>query len=367
MDSIDAVLANVERDSLEVIAQHAHDMPELMRERLSRALNTASLPALDVWRLDAELGVLFADAVNTLLATERLGADRVTAIGSHGQTLFHAPDTEPALSVQIADPNVIALRTGIVTVADFRRMDVAAGGQGAPLAPAFHAFSFSHPDRVRGVLNIGGIANLTILPPLTHQSARESTVIGFDTGPGNTLLDGWIREHQSRAYDDAGRWAASGTVVTALLNDAMADDYFSRPPPKSTGREYFNLEWLNNLLERHPHLPAVDVQRTLCELTALTAARALQANAPQCRELFVCGGGALNRTVMKALRSQLPLCRIASTEELGVSAKAVEAAAFAWLAHERLHARAAVPSSITGARQAGCLGGIYQPRPGRQP
>ena len=246
MDSVDAVLTNIGPTGVTVVAQHAHEIPASLGERLSQALNTTSLSALEFWKLDAELGALFADSVNTLLATERLSADRIAAIGSHGQTLFHAPEAELALSVQIADPNIIAFRTGIVTVSDFRRMDIAAGGQGAPLAPAFHAFMFSHPERVRSVLNIGGIANLTILPPSTHQSKSESVVLGFDTGPGNTLLDGWIRQHQAKAYDDGGRWAASGIVDMALLSDAMADVYFSRPPPKSTGREYFNQRWLGS-------------------------------------------------------------------------------------------------------------------------
>ena len=366
MDSVDAVLTKIDSSGLEVIAHHAHDIPKPLIARLSRALNTASLPAIEAWRLDAALGALFADSVNALLATENISAARICAIGSHGQTLFHAPDSEPALTVQIADPNIIALQTGIVTVADFRRMDIAAGGQGAPLAPAFHAFAFSHPTLTRAVLNIGGIANLTILPLRTRPLDPASKVIGFDTGPGNTLLDGWTREHLSKAYDDAGRWAASGQVVPALLSAAMADEYFARRPPKSTGLEYFNRRWLRHLLEQHPNLRAADVQRTLCELTARSAANALKAHAPHCSELLVCGGGALNRTVMKALHAQLPRSRIANTEELGVPAKSVEGAAFAWLAHERLHSRAAVCTSITGARHAVCLGGIYQPSPGAQ-
>lgn len=361
MDSIDAVLAEITHAGLKVVAQHAHHIPTAMSKRLAQALDTTSLSALQMWRLDAELGALFADSVNALLAAEHLSSDRIAAIGSHGQTLFHAPDDQPALSVQIADPNIIALRTGIVTVADFRRMDIAAGGQGAPLAPAFHAYCFAHPDRIRGVLNIGGIANLTIIPPSTHAPDSESKVIGFDTGPGNTLLDDWIRQHQSKAYDDTGSWAASGTLATTLLNDALADQYFSRPPPKSTGREYFNRNWLGSLLERHAQLPAADVQRTLCELTAQTAAQALNSHTPRCTELFVCGGGTLNQTLMEALRNALPSCRVVDTETLGVPAKSVEGAAFAWLAHERLHARAAVPSSVTGARHAVCLGGIYHP------
>ena len=363
MDSIDAVLTKIDGSSLEVIAQHAHEIPESIIARLSMALDTASLSALDLWQLDAALGALFADSVNSLLATERLSAEQVTAVGSHGQTLFHAPESEPALSIQIADPNIIATQTGITTVADFRRMDIAAGGQGAPLTPAFHAFAFSALEYTRGILNIGGIANLTILPPTSPPISPEPYVIGFDTGPGNTLLDGWTREQLGKAYDDGGRWAATGTVITDLLDTALADEYFARPAPKSTGLEYFNRRWLGALLAQHPHQRAVDVQRTLCELTAQSAANALQSHTQQCTELFVCGGGALNLTVMGALGDQLPHCRIACTEELGVPAKSVEGAAFAWLAHERLQALAAVPASITGARHAACLGAIYQPRP----
>ncbi|MFT5172562.1 MAG: anhydro-N-acetylmuramic acid kinase [Gammaproteobacteria bacterium] len=363
MDSVDAVLTKIDDACVTVIAHHAHDIPKLTRARLSLALNTASLSAIEAWQLDAALGALFADSVNALLATQHISAAQISAIGSHGQTLFHAPESEPELTIQIADPNIIAYRTGIITVADFRRMDMAAGGQGAPLAPSFHAFAFSHPTLTRAVLNIGGIANLTVLPLRTQPVAPQPKVIGFDTGPGNTLLDGWVREHLSRAYDDGGHWAASGTVVPTLLNAAMSDAYFARRPPKSTGLEYFNRSWLDNLLAQHPHLQAVDVQRTLCELTACSAANALKAHAPLCSELYVCGGGALNQTVMEALRSQLPQCRVASTEELGIPAKSVEGAAFAWLAQERLHGRAAVSSSITGALRKVCLGGVYQPSP----
>jgi anhydro-N-acetylmuramic acid kinase len=359
MDSVDAVLVNIEEASLTVVAQHTHDIPESLHQRLSQALLKQSLSALEAWRLDAYLGQLFADAVNALLADQQLHSSRISAIGSHGQTLFHDPENDPALSVQIADPNIIALRTGIVTVSDFRRMDVAAGGQGAPLAPAFHAFSFSHPQRVRGILNIGGIANLTVLPALPNPGLSACAVIGFDTGPGNTLLDLWTAEHQGHAYDESGRWAASGTIIPDLLDDALADAYFSRPPPKSTGREYFNRNWLQQLLDRHPGLAAADVQRTLCELTASSAAQALQSQPDS--ELFVCGGGALNATLMNALRSQLPSWHIADTGELGIPAKSVEGAAFAWLAHERLHGRSAVPPSITGAQQSVCLGAVYRP------
>ncbi len=366
MDSIDAVLTDVHDTGVTVIAQHAHGIPAQLHERLTRALNTDSLSALELWQLDAELGSLFADSVNTLLKRQGVDAKRVTAIGSHGQTLLHAPQARPAITVQIADPNVIALRTGIVTVADFRRMDVAAGGQGAPLAPAFHAFAFSHPQRVRAILNIGGIANLTILPPSSRHLTSEE-IVGFDTGPGNTLMDAWILEHLGEAFDNAGQWAESGQVVSELLDDALADDYFSRPAPKSTGLEHFNRSWLVERLKHLGYLRSADVQRTLCELTARTAAQALLAYAPDCTELFICGGGALNKTLVAALGAHLTQCRIAATEELGVPAKSVEGAAFAWLAHQRLLARAAVSSNITGANSEVCLGGVYLPGPGPGP
>lgn len=357
MDGVDAVLADVRDDGVQVLHEHAEPIPAALQRRLQQALHTDTLLALESWRLDAEVGKLFARAVLALLDAASIAPTRIAAIGSHGQTLYHAPADEPPLTVQIGDPNIIAARTGIATVADFRRMDMAAGGQGAPLAPAFHAFAFSHAARARAVLNVGGIANLSALPP-----RGTGTVLGFDTGPGNTLMDLWSARIRGQPFDASGAWAATGRVLEPLLRECLADPYFARRPPKSTGRELFNARWLEQRLRRHGAAAPESVQRTLCQLTASSAAMALREYAPHARELFVCGGGAHNEVLMAALARELPGCEVRSTEDLGVPPKAVEGAAFAWLASERLHARSAVPVSITGAARATLAGGVFRVR-----
>jgi len=353
MDSVDAVLAYIRDDVVRVEAWHEAPYPQALRLRLEAALNTPHLGALECWRLDAELGEAFGDTVNALLRAAGVPATRVRAIGSHGQTIYHAPDARPALTVQIGDPNVIARRTGIEVVADFRRMDLAAGGQGAPLAPAFHAFAFSHPDSPRAVLNVGGIANLSRI------AAGGRRVTGSDTGPGNTLMDLWAARHRGTPYDADGRFAAAGRVAGALLVDLLCDPYFERPAPKSTGREYFNAGWLESRLLSHGDLAPADVQRTLLELTSESVARALEhGDIPA--ELFVCGGGALNPVLMQRLGERLRPLPVHSTDPLGIPPKTVEGAAFAWLAACRLDGIAAVPTAVTGARETAVLGGVYR-------
>ena len=355
MDSVDAVLADVGKDGVAVRAWQDAPLAAPLRRRLEAALDTSRLDALECWRLDAEMGAAFAGAVDALLATAQVSAGQVCAIGSHGQTLYHAPDAQPPLTVQVGDPNVIARRTGITVVADFRRMDVAAGGQGAPLAPAFHAFAFSAARAARAVLNVGGIANLSLLAP------GGASVTGFDTGPGNTLMDLWASRHAGAAYDRDGRLAASGRVVQTLLRRLLEDPYFQRLAPKSTGREHFNARWLDARLSAHGPLAVEDVQRTLLELTVESVARALESGELPA-DLYVCGGGALNPLLMQRLGERLAPLPVTSTDTLGVPAKTVEGAAFAWLAACRLEGRAAVPAAVTGAREPVVLGGVYRPR-----
>lgn len=355
MDGVDAVLAEIRDDGVQVLHEHSEPIPADLKRRLEQALLTDGLLALEAWRLDAAVGSLFARTVLGLLEVAGVAAARIVAIGSHGQTLYHAPGEAPPLSIQIGDPNIIASRTGITTVADFRRMDVAMGGQGAPLAPAFHAFAFSDDARPRAVLNLGGIANLSALPP-----RGEGAVLGFDIGPGNTLMDVWSAQMRGLAFDQDGAWAGTGHVHEPLLRDLLAEPYFARPPPKSTGRELFNARWLGARLRRHGGVAPESVQRTLCQLTAVSAATAVRAHAPLARELFVCGGGAHNPVLMAALEGELPDCEVCSTQRLGVPPKAVEGAAFAWLAHERLQGRSAVHGSVTGAARAPLLGGVYR-------
>jgi anhydro-N-acetylmuramic acid kinase len=312
--------------------------------------------------MDTRLGRLFAGSVRALLRSTRTPASRIRAIGSHGQTILHLPDAALPVSLQIGDPNVIARETGITTVADFRRMDIAAGGQGAPLAPAFHAAQFRISSRDRCVLNIGGIANLTILP-----GARSRTVRGHDTGPGNGLMDDWSRRHIGTEFDRDGRWAGRGQTATVLLRALLADPYFRRNPPKSSGREHFNLEWLDRILRRlQRRLPAVDVQATLLELTATSIADAFRRHAPRCRELLVCGGGVHNKLLMRRLHEHLAGVLVRSTDAYGLDPDCIEAVTFAWLAKRRLERRPGNLPSVTGARRPVLLGAIHAPAARRE-
>lgn len=361
-DAIDAALirlAPADERGIELVAVHKHPLPPEIRRRIQALTRpgAASDALEEAGALDTLLGELFAEAALALLAKAKRRPEEVRAIGSHGQTLRHRPDGSAPFTLQIANPAVIAERTGITTVADFRRRDLAAGGQGAPLVPAFHRHVFHVPGRARAILNIGGIANLTYLPAEPQDAVR-----GFDTGPGNTLLDQWIQRHRGEDYDRNGQWAAGGRVVPALLEALLADPYFARPPPKSTGREYFHLGWL----ERHlgaiaSFAPAAqDVQATLLQLTARSAARALREFLPPVEELYVCGGGAHNSALIAALAEELAGIPVQTTDALGLAPDWVEAAAFAWLAHQTLEGRPGNLPSVTGARREVVLGGIYK-------
>lgn len=298
-----------------------------------------------------QLGRCFAAVVRRLLRKAGLAPAEIRAIGSHGQTVRHLPG-EPHSSLQIGDPNVIVQETGITTVADFRRRDMAAGGEGAPLVPAFHAAAFAG-DRYRVVLNIGGIANLTLLEPGT-------AVRGFDTGPGNLLMDAWARRHGHGPMDKGGTWAAGGTICRELLALLLHDPYFRRPPPKSTGREYFNPAWLERGLQHLTQAPVpADVQATLCELTAASIAGAIRDHAGGAEEILLCGGGVHNRHLMARLAHHLRKHTICTTAALGLNPDLVEATAFAWLAQQTLTGRPGNLPTVTGARHAVVLGGIF--------
>ncbi|MCQ4348969.1 anhydro-N-acetylmuramic acid kinase [Pseudomonas stutzeri] len=292
---------------------------------------------------------LAAQAIADLLAQEGLARRQIRAIGSHGQTVRHEP--QRGFSVQIGNPALLAELTGISVVADFRRRDVAAGGQGAPLVPAFHAALFGCA-RPRAILNVGGFSNLTLLAP-------QQPVRGFDCGPGNVLLDAWIQRQHGEAFDRDGAWAASGSVDRQLLQQLLNDDYFALRGPKSTGRERFNLAWLLERLQGHPQLAAADVQATLLELTAASIAEALRDSLPEAEELLVCGGGAHNRRLMQRLAERLPACPVAATDSRGLPADWVEAMAFAWLAHCCLEGIPGNCPEVTGARGRRILGAIY--------
>lgn len=338
-----------------LVATHTLDYPAEVRAELL-ALAVPGENEIDrLGRADVTVGRLFAQAVNELLAQAGKKPAEIRAIGSHGQTIRHRPGLQPAFTLQIGDPNVIAAETGIAVAADFRRKDMALGGQGAPLVPAFHEGVFRQPGRGRVVVNIGGIANLTILP------GDGGAVRGFDTGPGNTLMDAWCREQCGEAMDRDGAWAASGRVHAPLLAALRADDYFTKPPPKSTGPEHFSPEWLRRHLVSAVGLAAADVQATLLALTAGTIAAGIREAAPKTQEVFVCGGGAHNGALMRALAAQLPDVRVARTDELGVAGDWVEAMAFAWLARQRLGAAPGNQPATTGASRPAVLGGLWLP------
>jgi anhydro-N-acetylmuramic acid kinase len=353
MDAIDAVLVHFKNGNPVILDYRQSPLPADVRQNLE-SLN-ADTTIAEITRLDALLGNLFAEAVHDLLAVSGLEAGSVQAIGSHGQTVLHLPEDPNPRTLQIGDPARIAVLTGIPTVADFRRNDIAAGGQGAPLAPAFHAWRFRDPDSDRVVLNIGGMANITVLPADPH-----TAVTGFDTGPGNVLMDGWVHSHLGHEYDRKGEWAATGRCHPPLLTALLNDPYFLKVPPKSTGRDDFNMQWLKTrLASTGTAPPPADVQATLLELTARSICDAITLYAPATREVLVCGGGVHNAALMRRLGELLTGRTVTSTEAYGVPPDAVEAVTFAWLAKCRIENRPANLPSVTGAKRPVPLGAIY--------
>jgi len=353
-DAIDAVLVALPANGpLKLLASHSHPIPELTKQ----TIHSLALPGPDeidrLGALHTELGELFAGAALAVLHEAKLTAKDVRAIGSHGQTVRHRPAGTFPFSLQIGNPSVIAERTGITTVADFRARDIAAGGQGAPLVPAFHQYLFHARGRHRAIVNIGGIANVTYLP-----ADRTQPELGFDTGPGNTLLDAWARRHLGKVHDEAGQWAAGGRSADTLLEKLLADPYFATAPPKSTGREHFHSDWLTQKIPTG--LRPQDVQATLAELTTRSIADAIRRFLPACDEVFICGGGAHNRDMMERLRARLKPLSLATTEVLGLAPDWVEATAFAWLAHQTLEGKPGNLPNATGAQHPVILGGIYK-------
>ena len=353
VDGIDAALVCIDEDSVNLVATHSHPYPDAVRDRLLHAIRHPDTTTVDdVCTLDALVGEAFRDAALTLIRDSGHKRSDIKAIGSHGQTLRHRPDAEPRFTLQIGNPAIISTGTGITTVADFRRQDLALGGQGAPLVPPFHAWLFRETGRTVTVANIGGIANVTILP------GDATPTRGFDTGPGNTLLDAWCRRHRSEAYDDRGRWAASGSVEPALLEKLLADECLARPAPKSTGFEHYNLAWLESL--GVAGIPVENVQATLLEFTAQSLTDAIKREAPDCRALYLCGGGVHNIALTGRIETLLPGVSVASTAERGLDPDWVEAAAFAWLARERTAGRTGNLPEVTGASRSTSLGAIYR-------
>ncbi len=354
MDGIDCVVANFASGKLQLVATHSEPIPTALKQAaLQISLGLGNEPFTDIAGLDVQFGHLFAQSVNHLLQKANLNANQIAAIGSHGQTIWHQPQGPTPFSMQIGDPNIIAKNTEITTIADFRRADIALGGQGAPFVPPFHQWLFA-TNKPRVVLNIGGIANITVLP------ANNAPCVGFDTGPGNGLMDAWIAEYQQKPYDKDGTWASQGTLLPALLTRLLQDPFFSQTGPKSTGKDYFNLRWLKHYLQDEDFAPQ-DVQATLLALTSVSISRAIQKILPTA-EVLLCGGGSHNQTLVTSLATTLGKnYQVTTTAHYGLHPDWVEAACFAWLAKMCLTKIPIDLTAITGAKRPTILGGVYSP------
>lgn len=356
LDGVDiALMAFDERPQF--IAAQFTPMPAELRQDLLQLISQGSSTLQQLGELDQRLALLYTDAVNHFLTSHQLQPQQIRAIGCHGQTVWHAPQGNFPFTMQLGDMNLLAARTGIDVVGDFRRKDMAFGGQGAPLVPAFHQAWFYDESWATVVLNIGGISNISVLFP--HQP-----IIGYDTGTGNALMDSWIERYLGKSYDADGQWARSGNVRAELLTEMLKEPYFQQPPPKSTGRELFNLAWLEKTLEKTTALlgeiPPQDIQATLLEFTAQSIALAVnQLKTPLPRRLLVCGGGAKNGLLMTRLQALLPQWQCRPTNDEGLDVDYVEAAAFAWLAYRRIHNQPSNLPSVTGAQRAVSLGAIF--------
>ncbi|MBL4851170.1 MAG: anhydro-N-acetylmuramic acid kinase [Gammaproteobacteria bacterium] len=364
VDGIDAALINIDhgKSKLNCIATYSTPFAAPIRDKILAACTSRPSHANQVFELDQQLAQCYADAVLQLLqGTKQTYAD-IAAIGNHGQTINHAPGATPPFSLQVGNAHRLADLTKIPVVSDFRSADLAAGGQGAPLTPAFHDYIFHNREENRVVANLGGIANISILP-----KESNTAVIGFDTGPANGLMDCWVEQHHDTRYDHNGEWAASGKIDQDLLLTMLADAYFQLAPPKSTGREMFNSTWLRNILNspgghrKHNKIKSQDVQATLCELTAITLANAIKRYASNSTRLILCGGGTHNTTLVRQLQQHLPSLTIDSSDKFGIDPSYVEAIAFAWLADRHLNKLCGNLPSATGATKEVVLGRLTHP------
>ncbi|MCF6263664.1 MAG: anhydro-N-acetylmuramic acid kinase [Xanthomonadales bacterium] len=360
IDGIDAVLADFSSAQPQIVAVHSHPFPEELQAELKQLaveINGPSLMLTDIMRLHGELSIVFADAVHALLSQNRCPHELIAGIGFHGQTVGHHPEAELPWSLQLGDANRLSLLTGLSVVSGFRSMDIAAGGQGAPLAPLLHREIFQASDTRTAVVNIGGIANLS-----------QADGSGFDTGPGNCLLDAWVLQNKNQNYDPNGSWAASGQANENLITTWLQDPYFQLSPPKSTGTDYFNLNWLAQYTPLDS-IPAADIQASLSELTARSIAASLEFSLTSSLDskrditiakLLVCGGGAHNTDLMMRLQNLLPDVQVSTTAVAGVDPDWVEGLLFAWLGWQRLNNQAVDTRKITGAEKPLLLGAIYQ-------
>ena len=356
IDAVDAVAVNFEEDNFSLIGTHSQPIEEELKQSILQLCDPQTEAVQLLAETDHRLGKLYA--TSSLAVVKKLGlqSSQIAAIGCHGQTIRHvAPDQGVIpFSLQIGDANILAAETGIPVVADFRRKDMALGGQGAPLVPAFHRQIFASAKKSRVIVNIGGIANITSLP-------TDNSCIGFDTGPGNVLMDLWSQTHLGTAYDHNGNWAACGSIHHELLQQLKSCDFFAQPAPKSTGRELFNHDWLNTQLKDFTHMPPQDIQATLLALSAETISEAIQGLENPVQEVFICGGGAFNSTLMSALKQILPQTTVATTAVLGLDPNWVEACAFAWLAKQRIEHKAGNVTAVTGATRETILGAVHLP------
>lgn len=359
LDGVDIALMDF-RQSPKLLNAEVIPIPKDLRDDLTQLVKIGETTLQKLGELDHRLGLLYADSINQFLQKQSLLPENIQAIGCHGQTVWHAPQRNFPFTMQLGDMNLLAAKTGITVVGDFRRKDMAFGGQGAPLVPAFHQALFADPKQIVAVVNIGGISNVSLLIP-------NQPVIGYDIGAGNTLLDSWIEKHQGKRFDNDAEWAKQGRVEPELLAELLNDPFFAKLPPKSTGREQFNLSWLEQKLAKvtacnGKAFPAIDVQATLVEFTAQSIANDLtkmvsQPNLP-CL-LLICGGGARNPLLMERLHALMPNWKVSTTTEYGINVDDVESAAFAWLAYQRINGLAGNLPSVTGATQAVSLGAIF--------
>ena len=353
VDAIDAAIVDYGSSPPKLISSHAYKIDSQTKLEIEKLCTPGESELDQAGQLDVKLGKIFANAALSVIAKAGLESHDIQAIGCHGQTIRHRPNLPQPFTLQIGDPNTIAYLTGITTVADFRRRDMAAGGQGAPLAPGFHHSSFRSTMSNRAIVNIGGIANITWLPV-------DGETTGYDIGPGNTLIDNWIKTQKGNPYDKDGLWASTGKLIEPLLQQLLSLPFFKEAPPKSTGREEFSLTWLNNQLSIYgKDVAAEDIQTTLCHLTAKVISKELLSPSPINYEVFVCGGGAHNKFLMQLIQDYLPNHQVQTTEALGIHPDWVEAAAFAQLAKLTLERSAGNIPTVTGANQPVILGGVY--------
>ena len=350
LDGMDAVLVNFGEKSQDIkIIGHSYVPYE---DKLKMALLGLHSPNTNELEESLVIGNIVSkkayEAIEALLKKTNVASKDIRAIGFHGQTIRHQP--QKGFTLQIGNPALLAELSNINVIADFRSRDVAASGQGAPLVPAFHQEIFSHPTTYRAILNIGGIANVTLLNPKT-------TVSGFDTGPGNILLDHWSKTHRNQAFDENGAWAKEGKIIETLLHAFFKDAYFEKTAPKSTGRDHFNEAWLNKHLQKS--YSRQDIQRTLLELTALSIAKAIDSHDANITEIYLCGGGALNSFLVERLQALMPKIKIQPTDLLGIPTQYVEATAFAWLAKQMLFSKPGNLPEVTGAKGLRILGALY--------